>query len=350
MEQTSSPARSGKIQFSGKAGEFFGIWIVNLLLSIVTLGIYSAWAKVRTNQYFYGHTRIDQQPFRYLATPIQILKGRIIAVIIFASYAVISSFSPQLSILLALAVLFASPWFIVLSLKFNMRMTSYRNVRFAFHGTYGSAFKYCVLFPVLSVFTLYLALPWVMKRLDQFIYSNISYGGKKVAVKTEAGTYYIATLAAVAATFGAIMVFGIVASALGFSMLSALDPAAAIGTFITGILVLYFVAFVVGTAIYQTLIRNHLFERCEFPDVASFKSTVTVPAYLWLTASNLLAIICTLGLAYPWVRVRKAAYLASVTDVTIYPQADKLIDEVQQQNNAFGEEAAGLFDIDISIA
>ena len=92
-----------KVAFSGKAGEFFGIWIVNLLLSIVTLGIYSAWAKVRTNQYFYGHTRIDQQPFRYLATPLQILKGRIIAVIIFALFFVLSSLSPVFALLLALA-------------------------------------------------------------------------------------------------------------------------------------------------------------------------------------------------------------------------------------------------------
>ena len=40
------------VQFNGRGGEFFGIWIVNILLSIITLGIYSAWAKVRTKRYF----------------------------------------------------------------------------------------------------------------------------------------------------------------------------------------------------------------------------------------------------------------------------------------------------------
>src|SRR3954471_6399831 len=44
--------------FSGKGGEYFKIWIVNILLSIVTLGIYSAWAKVRNKQYFYGNTQL----------------------------------------------------------------------------------------------------------------------------------------------------------------------------------------------------------------------------------------------------------------------------------------------------
>ena len=33
-------------KFTGKASEYFGIWIVNLFLSLITLGIYSAWAKV----------------------------------------------------------------------------------------------------------------------------------------------------------------------------------------------------------------------------------------------------------------------------------------------------------------
>ena len=35
-----------KIEFTGAAREYFGIWIVNIILSVCTLGIYSAWAKV----------------------------------------------------------------------------------------------------------------------------------------------------------------------------------------------------------------------------------------------------------------------------------------------------------------
>jgi uncharacterized membrane protein YjgN (DUF898 family) len=66
-------------EFTGKASEFFGIWIINVVLEILTLGIYSAWAKVRTERYFYSNTRIAGSPFEYLADPIKILKGRLIA-------------------------------------------------------------------------------------------------------------------------------------------------------------------------------------------------------------------------------------------------------------------------------
>ena len=59
-----STVKTEQIQFTGKAGEYFAIWIVNVALTILTLGIYSAWAKVRTNQYFYGNTFLADSAFR----------------------------------------------------------------------------------------------------------------------------------------------------------------------------------------------------------------------------------------------------------------------------------------------
>ena len=86
METGGSLGKSLPFTFSGKASEYFSIWIVNVCLTIITLGIYSAWAKVRNNQYFYGNTQIDGASFQYLADPIKILKGRIIAFIAFVAY------------------------------------------------------------------------------------------------------------------------------------------------------------------------------------------------------------------------------------------------------------------------
>ena len=45
MENTNQAVLSKKttpVIFQGKTSEYFGIWIVNLLLSLITLGIYSA--------------------------------------------------------------------------------------------------------------------------------------------------------------------------------------------------------------------------------------------------------------------------------------------------------------------
>ena len=75
-------------EFTGRAGEYFKIWIVNILLTFLTLGIYSAWAKVRTRRYFYGNTFLQDSSFEYLADPLKILKGRLIVFGFFVLYAI----------------------------------------------------------------------------------------------------------------------------------------------------------------------------------------------------------------------------------------------------------------------
>jgi Zn-dependent protease with chaperone function len=67
-------------EFRATGAEYLRIWIVNLLLTIVTVGIYSAWAKVRRLRYFYGSTALDGASFEYHGKPLAILKGRLITV------------------------------------------------------------------------------------------------------------------------------------------------------------------------------------------------------------------------------------------------------------------------------
>ena len=55
--------------------DYFGVWIVNVLLTIVTFGLYTAWAKVRNETWFYSHTSIDDFAFSYHATGWQIFKA-----------------------------------------------------------------------------------------------------------------------------------------------------------------------------------------------------------------------------------------------------------------------------------
>ena len=107
------PAGSVPVQFNGKASEWFGIWIVNLLLSIITLGIYSAWAKVRTKKYFANNTVISDRNFDYHATGKQILIGRLIVVAGFILLQVMLVALPPLGILMMLALVVAIPWLLV---------------------------------------------------------------------------------------------------------------------------------------------------------------------------------------------------------------------------------------------
>lgn len=164
------------VEFTGSAGEYFGIWIVNLLLSIVTLGIYSAWAKVRRKKYFYNNTLIDGVGFDYHASPIAILKGRIIAFVLFVLYSVLSGFNPILGALLALALFLAIPWIVVRGMTFNARNSSHRGLRFNFDGKYGEAALVFIGYTLLSIVTLGLAIPFVAQCTHKFIVSHHKFG------------------------------------------------------------------------------------------------------------------------------------------------------------------------------
>ena len=97
MEHTKLP-----LQFTGKTREFFGIWIVNVLLIVVTLGLYSPWAKVRSRRYFYGNTVLDNSAFDYTAAPIAILKGYLIALLLLFIYSIAIQFFPAVQFIFIL--------------------------------------------------------------------------------------------------------------------------------------------------------------------------------------------------------------------------------------------------------
>ena len=336
------------VHFSGKKMEYLKLWLVNLLLSIITLGIYSAWAKVRNTQYLYGHTQIDGHRFSFLAKPLQILIGRILAVVIFAVYAVISGLNPLLSLLCTLLLLAATPWLINASLRFSMRNTSYRNVRFSFKGSYGGAFVTFLLLPILGAITAWLAMPWVLKKMHQYLYRNIRYGGRPVQLSTSTSYYYKASLIALiiaAVILGAGYLF-IEASNLIYQLqngrwsLPALMPM---------FLAFYLITFNLVAGLFYALMFNHLTNAMKIDQIASLRARLSIPAYCWLNLSNSLLLIFTIGLAFPITQIRKNALLANATEVTLQPGIEQLINTEKDDGKAFGEEAAGVFDIDLSL-
>jgi uncharacterized membrane protein YjgN (DUF898 family) len=158
LPETTRQQKTG-IEFSGTGKEFFKIWIVNIFLSIITLGIYSAWAKVRTNQYFYSNTSLLGSSFQYLAEPVNILKGRVIAVVLLAAYSIVNNLFPKYAHFAFILLMLAIPGLIVLSLSFRMRNTAYRNITFHFQRNFKQAYViFAVPVILLSLFIVPLML------------------------------------------------------------------------------------------------------------------------------------------------------------------------------------------------
>ncbi|MGE3758016.1 MAG: YjgN family protein, partial [Pseudobdellovibrionaceae bacterium] len=187
---TQKPLEVYKPQFHGKAAEFFKIWIVNVVLSILTVGIYSAWAKVRTRKYIYGNLELAGSRFDYHADPIKILKGRLIVGGIFLIYYFGGLLSPTLSAVAGLAFLMIFPWIIVKALMFNLYNTSYRNIRFGFVDDVKGCYTTGIKAALITVVTIGLAVPYAHYLFARFKVSNMKYGKEKFSFGAHAKSFF----------------------------------------------------------------------------------------------------------------------------------------------------------------
>ena len=172
--------------FKGKTSEYFGIWIVNLLLSLLTLGIYSAWAKVRRKKYFYNNTLIENVGFDYHAKPISILKGRLIAVALL----VVAVVNPIMQSLVFLLIFIALPWLVVRGSIFNARNSSHRGLRFDFVGTVLQAVRVFIGLPLLTVITFGLAAPYAAHEKNQFLMNSHRFGLSQFSMQRVVKDFY----------------------------------------------------------------------------------------------------------------------------------------------------------------
>ncbi|WP_245868778.1 YjgN family protein, partial [Vibrio fujianensis] len=350
--------RKNPIQFKGQGGEFFGIWIVNILLSIITLGIYSAWAKVRTKRYFYGNTFISGDNFEYHATPMQLLKGRLVALVILLVWVVSNSVFPPLSIVLLVLFYLALPWLLWSHARFDSAMTSYRNVRFAFNGSLKGAYRsilgrgmlsllaivvYIVLMiisantlPVVAVvlglgliLVMVVLYAWLVAGIHQYFASGYQYGDWTFSAQIETRfflkTYLKAILLGGLTSVAFMIVMGIVVLSIKMTYPFTDELAMGEGYWLFAYIMLPYV-FIIAmslmiSAYTTTRVRNYVFSKLganldSDPETQfNFVSTFSVWDYMVLVISNFFLQVFTVGLARPWVMVRTTRYVAHNTAV-----------------------------------
>ncbi|MFL2801442.1 MAG: YjgN family protein [Paracoccaceae bacterium] len=359
------------IKFYGRAGEYFQIWLTNLFLTVITIGIYSAWAKVRRNLYFFNKTEIDEHKFGYHATGLQIFKGRLIAGIVIVLYAVLITYVPY-TFLLVPVFFFLIPWIMNNSLKFSARMTSYRNLRFNWNGSYGRTFLIFFLAPSLSVLSLGLLHPWVKKIYFNYYAKGHSYGASGFETSASTKDFYIGAIRSgyliCLVAMIAIILIGLtiywrsLADALyyGFDeLVYILEDIRYTGTGYAGLFLtnafLTLIPILVGTSlVYRILARNILLNSLSLSDsdknlAVKFNSNLNPLIYFWIILSNTFITIITLGFMLPWAQIRLYKYLCSSTKTEISGDSNKFLDNQKSKMSAFGEEYSDMEGIDVGI-
>lgn len=340
--------------FTGKAGEYFLIWLVNILLTIVTLGIYSAWAKVRTKRYFYGNTLLDDSPFEFDANPITILKGRLIAVVALVGLNFALEFMPMIGGVLLFLLIFITPWLVNQSLKFRNYYSQYRNIRFRFQGSYGKAAWIFIGLPLLNPFTLGLLTPYFEYRRRKYSVEQSSYGAQPFTFSASAGAFYRVFLEISLYFIGVFALLGIISATLsqGFDFKEVLEMdeetrTTVIKTMMLFILPILLVGFLWIFNVYRARLTNLTWNHTALAG-HRFESTLSPVKLFWISLTNGLMIWASMGLMIPWAQIRMARYRASSLILLADGSLDEFIAANQQKMEALGAEMDDVFDIDMA--
>lgn len=333
-------------EFTGTGWEYFKIWIVNLLLTIVTLGIYSAWAKVRRLQYFYRNTRLADASFDYHGAPKAILKGRIIALALLIAYNAAFQFNPILGLVVGLLLAIVMPWLLMRSLRFKLYNSSYRGLRFGFAGDKRGAYRAFLMYPALAGLTFYLLAPLAHQRIKQYQFDNSRFGSTTFKLGASVKGFYLLYLSALAVMFGTllllpalVMMFG-----TGGGMQSFITGFKSVGPFIMLILV---ASFLMVISLFTAYMQNLVWGNTEL-GAHRFFSQLSARRLLWISVSNFLGVVLTLGLYMPFATIRMLRFKLESMGVAVGGDLSDFVSDQQLQATAAGAETAEMFDVDIS--
>jgi uncharacterized membrane protein YjgN (DUF898 family) len=339
-------ARTVRPQFTGSAGEYFRIWIVNLFFSLVTLGIYSAWAKVRKKKYFYGSTRLDGQTFDYFGRPKAIFRGRVIAVVAFVVYALAGELYPYSRYAFWAVAIAALPWLVVRALTFNARNSAHRGLRFHFSGTPKQAAGVYIGTLVLAVLTGGLAYPLFVARHKAFVLESHSLGLSKLRCELSARAFFWiyarALLIVVAVAAPSVFALTLVLRRVG-------DLSESLSWIVWVLpLVGIYAGYAVAYAYVQARTTNLLWNGTSGPGFR-FSSSLSAMKLVRIYIGNVVAVACSGGLLIPWAVVRTLKYRLECFTMTVAEGVVHAANPAFARVGATGQELGDFFNLDLGV-
>lgn len=317
-ELQAATAQNYQLEFKGQGSAFFGILIVNWILTVLTLGFYYPWARAKQLQYIYSHTTLNNESFYFSGTGAEIFKGFIkligMYLLFLVGYGLFVSYaeSPILAIiLLYLCMIAIIPLILHGSLRYRMSRTSYRGIRFGYRGDRKELMVQFFRDILLTIVTLGIYSAWFSMNLRSYTHRHIRYGNVEFSNEARGGEYFILYLK-------------------GYLL-----------TLLTlGIYSFWF----------QKDIFNYYIDKMELKqgeNRINMHSTATGGAFFKLIITNFLLLIFTFGIASAWVEMRTLRFIFSHIQMTGNIDLSSVSQTETEYNDAFGEDAVDFFNIDM---
>jgi uncharacterized membrane protein YjgN (DUF898 family) len=378
------------LSFTGQGDEYFKIWIVNLLLILVTCGIYYPWAKLRKQKYLHRNLILDGAAFDYHAQPKALFIGMVVALVLSGAYFLMAHLDSVVALLGITAVLSALvPWLIWKAFRFRLAVTTYRALPFKFVGSLKDAYIMIVpqfvmlavldfammnvredleakippnmkLFIAFYIVVLFLA-PALHLFLKRYQHNNYQWTSLRTQLSTTYKNIYLEYLKYLGIVLGASVLFGIlVAIVIGIAGVAGIAFGRGGMSVLSFVFVfLMFVSVFLGyaamfalfssqfTARFQNLIWNHTTAHG-----ITIQSELNPWGLFWLYFKNSFFILITLGFYWPFAAMKVAKFRAA--SISIHAQAPlmmlaaAMLGEAREQN-AVGDAVGDVFGVDIGM-
>jgi len=355
-----------RLEFTGSGSEYFRLWVVNVLLTLLTLGVYSAWAKVRKARWFARHTRLMGDAFDYHGRPGPILLGRLLVLPLLLAYGYAFLWSTTAG-LLAFGLLYAAgPLLFAQAQRFKLGNTSWRGLRFGFDAPWTAVYQVCL--PLLLLWTgstlvlelhlgeklvwgslalTALGLPWAHGRLKQLQHSHGRYGAQRFSYVQRHGAFYDAYISAL----GMLVLAGLIGSFSTWLFKQWGPQDAEVQTGLMVILAgiwMMLLAWLFAWPLFAAKVQQIVWRRTDLGDVA-FGCDIEPSRFWWLSFRQILLVLLTAGLYWPFAAVALARH--RIESITLYSTVP--LDRLEFQaapaatDGALGEASADGFGLDL---
>lgn len=368
------PVLDMPLRFTGSGSEYFRIWIVNLLLTLVTLTLYWPYARARRMAYFHSNTWVGDSALGFHADPSKMFRGYLLMLALGLVYWLVSYFVPAFSWvpLLVLALLWPALW--RSSLMFRLRNTSWRGVRLDFLGTTRDAYR--VMLPLwipsvlavamisvaedpewsglgwvkgliamagLMLAVLMLLFPWLMARMHAFQHSGYVFTAERTQLEASQLTRSLYLLGL---KMMGLMSLGVLALGLLTALLVSSGMVAAVAATLGGI---YLLVPLVLLPYWKARMQNLVWGQTRSAHI-TLSSALRFRDLLKINALNWLLIVITLGLYWPFAAIRTARVRLEAVSVRIEGDVNTWVAQAPAQRaGVLGDAAGDFFGVDMGL-
>lgn len=309
-----------QVTFHGEGAKLFGIYIVNILLTLVTFGLYYPWARAALLKYMYEESEFEGSRFTFHGTGKEMFIGFIKAIGIFLGlYCVllggILSQKPTF-MMIGLAVFYIGfllliPIAIHGALRYRTSRSSWRGIHFGYRGDRKEFLNMFIVGCIITLVTFGIYGAWLVIEIRKYIFKNLRFGNITFSYEGEGGAFFWLN---VKGYFLTLITLGI------YSFWWVKD---------------LFGYYVNNIRMYQGDTR------------LTFRSTATAGGYFKLIVVNMLIIVLSLGLATPWAIVRAMQFVFANIHIDGPLDVDAIEQTEGDYSDATGEDLADMIDIGI---